>query len=127
DANTRYIAPTVLSDVSPDDPVVQEEIFGAIVPVLKVDSMAQAVQFITARPHPLALYIFSRTRAVQERFLQETISGDMCINDVVAHFGAPEIPFGGVGDSGMGSYHGRHGFETFSHQRGLVSRSFLGD
>lgn len=112
-----YIAPTVLVDVSPDDPIMAEEIFGPILPFVTVKDADQAIDFIRQRPKPLAVYLFAQDEAVVERFLLETSSGALCVNDVVLHCSLDTLPFGGVGQSGMGSYHGRYSFDTFSHDK----------
>ncbi|MBF2076629.1 MAG: aldehyde dehydrogenase [Synechococcales cyanobacterium C42_A2020_086] len=123
----RYIAPTILTDVSPDAPVMQEEIFGPVLPVLEYDTLDDAIAFVNARPKPLALYLFSRNRAIQERVLQETSSGGVCINDTIMQIAPSSLPFGGVGDSGIGSYHGKAGFDTFSHYKSVLVKPFWFD
>jgi len=123
DVEERYIAPTILRDVDPDSPVMQEEIFGPILPVLPVDSTSAAISFINNRPRPLALYIFSDSEQTQQQVLRGTTSGGVCVNDVLSHAGVPELPFGGVGNSGMGAYHGRYGFDAMSHSKAVVRRS----
>lgn len=122
DREARYIAPTVLDKVQWDDAVMQEEIFGPILPVLEYESLTEAIARVRAMPAPLALYVFSADRDTQDRVLRELPSGGACINDTISHLLNPNLPFGGVGDSGMGGYHGRHGFDTFSHLRGVVRR-----
>lgn len=123
DPSQRYIAPTILRNVSPEAAVMQEEIFGPILPVLSVPNVQAAIDFVNARPNPLALYVFSGNQAVQKDILEQTSSGDVCINDVVLQLAVPELPFGGVGSSGMGRYHGRWGFETFTHAKGVLHKS----
>jgi aldehyde dehydrogenase (NAD+) len=120
DREARYIAPTVLDGVQWDDEVMRDEIFGPVLPVLEYDSLDEAIAQVRARPKPLALYVFSAERATQDRVLAELPSGGACVNDTVTHLANPRLPFGGVGDSGMGGYHGRHSFETFSHLRAVV-------
>jgi aldehyde dehydrogenase (NAD+) len=120
----RYIAPTLLDQVSWDDPVMQDEIFGPILPVLEYGDLQEAIALINARPKPLALYFFSRDKALQEHVLRETSSGGVCINDTILHLAVSELPFGGVGTSGIGSYHGKAGFDTFSHQKSILRKSF---
>ena len=122
DEAARYIAPTVLRDVEPDAAVMQEEIFGPILPVLKVESVDEAIRFINRRDKPLALYVFSTRRAVQEQVLAETSSGGATVNHVWMHLAVPGLPFGGVGPSGMGAYHGRHSFECFSHRKAVLRK-----
>jgi aldehyde dehydrogenase (NAD+) len=119
-----YIAPTLLDQVSLDDAVMQEEIFGPILPVLEYEALGEAIALINARPKPLALYVFSKNKQLQERVLQSTSSGSVCVNDTVMQVGVSELPFGGVGESGMGSYHGKASFDTFSHQKSVLYKSF---
>jgi acyl-CoA reductase-like NAD-dependent aldehyde dehydrogenase len=123
DAADRYIAPTLLLSVSPDSAVMSEEIFGPILPILPVDDLDAAIAFVNQRPKPLALYLFSEDSAAERAVLSRTTSGGACINDTIAHLSVPELPFGGVGASGMGAYHGRAGFETFSHRRSVLHKS----
>jgi aldehyde dehydrogenase (NAD+) len=120
----RYIAPTILDNVSADAPVMQEEIFGPILPVIAYDTLDEAIAIVNQRPKPLALYIFSRSRQTQRQILSATSSGTVCVNDTVMQVGVSDLPFGGVGESGMGSYHGKAGFDTFSHHRSILSTSF---
>lgn len=120
DVSTNLISPTVLIDVSPDDPVMREEIFGPILPIINVRSAEEAVQFVNSREKPLALYVFSKNKNVQKMFLNNTSSGGVSINDTVTHLITENLPFGGVGESGMGSYHGKDGFDTFSHEKGVL-------
>jgi aldehyde dehydrogenase (NAD+) len=127
DAATRYIAPTVIDAVKEDDPIMQEEIFGPILPVIEYGELGEAISFVNARQKPLALYFFSRDRAKQERVLAETTSGGCCLNDVMVHFSNNRLPFGGVGESGFGKYHGRWSFETFSNMKAVVKKSFMLD
>lgn len=122
DVADRYIAPTVLTEVDGDAPVMQEEIFGPVLPVIAVDDIDAAIAFINARPKPLALYIFSGERGVQESILGRTSSGGAAINHVVLHLVVPGLPFGGVGESGMGAYHGRHSFDVFSHHKSVLKK-----
>ena len=123
DPDTLKIQPTILDGVSPEDPVMQEEIFGPLLPVLTYDTLDRAVEFINSRPHPLALYLFSEDRAAQERFLRQVPFGGGCVNDTIIHLATSRMGFGGVGDSGMGSYHGKLSFDTFSHQKSVVKKS----
>lgn len=123
----RYIAPTVLDEVTWDAPVMQEEIFGPILPVLEYDSIIEAIAKINERPKPLALYLFSRNSAYQKQVLQQTSSGGVCLNDTIMHIGVADLPFGGVGNSGMGSYHGKAGFDTFSHRKSVLKKAFRFD
>lgn len=123
----RYIAPTVIDGVDWDSPVMQEEIFGPILPVLEYSDLSEAIALVNARPKPLALYFFSNNKHHQERVLQETSSGGVSINDTIIQLAVPGLPFGGVGDSGIGHYHGKASFETFSHQKSVFHQSFLVD
>lgn len=123
DEATRYIAPTILDEVSWQAPIMQEEIFGPILPVLTYDSLEEAIARVNERPKPLALYFFSRDSQKQQQVLQSTSSGGVCLNDTMMQFGVFGLPFGGVGESGMGSYHGKASFDTFSHQKSILKRS----
>jgi acyl-CoA reductase-like NAD-dependent aldehyde dehydrogenase len=119
DADELYIAPTVLVNVSPDSPIMQEEVFGPILPVLEIGSVESVIEWVNSRPSPLGLYVFAEDLNVAERILDATRSGDAVINDCTIHPLIPEPPFGGVGNSGMGKYHGRWGFEAFTNARGV--------
>jgi aldehyde dehydrogenase (NAD+) len=123
-AEARRIAPTLIRVEDLDDPLMQEELFGPLLPVLAVNDLDEAIQRINRRPKPLALYLFSGDRRQQHRLLERTSSGGVGFNDVVLQAGVPELPFGGVGASGMGAYHGRAGFDTFSHRRSVLRRPF---
>ena len=127
DRSNRYIAPTILKNVKEDDAVMQEEIFGPILPVISVPSVDSAIAFVNQRAKPLALYLFSRDKDVQRRVLDGTSAGGTTINHVWLHLGVPNLPFGGVGESGTGGYHGRHTFETFSHRRSVLKKPMLPD
>ena len=116
------ISPTILRDVTAEDAVMQEEIFGPILPIISVETMVEAEEFITAREKPLALYVFTKRKAVEERFLKYVSFGGGCVNDTLMHIASSELPFGGVGSSGMGSYHGYKSFETFSHQKSVLKK-----
>ncbi|MGO2746508.1 aldehyde dehydrogenase family protein [Microbacterium sp.] len=123
DRAERYVAPTVLVDVSVDDPVMKEEIFGPILPVVEVTSVDEVIDWVNGRPEPLGLYVFSEDHHVTERILDATESGDAVVNDCALQPLIPELPFGGVGNSGMGKYHGRFGFEAFTNARGVLHHS----
>ncbi|MEM6531432.1 MAG: aldehyde dehydrogenase family protein [Myxococcota bacterium] len=127
DAEQRYIAPTVLDEPAADSPVMQEEIFGPILPVLTYEKLEDAIQFVNERDKPLALYAFSKKKKVQRAIVEQTSSGGVLINDTVMHLGALELPFGGVGESGMGSYHGIFGFQAFSMRRAVMNRATFVD
>jgi aldehyde dehydrogenase (NAD+) len=127
DAATKYIAPTLLQNVSWDSPVMQEEIFGPILPIFEYDDLEEAIAIVNARPKPLALYFFSKDEQKQNRVLTATSSGGVCLNETVMQVGVGGLPFGGVGESGMGRYHGKYSFDTFSHYKGVLKKSFLLD
>ena len=119
DSGERYIAPTLLSNVSPSSPVMQEEIFGPVLPMLTFERREEVINFINEREKPLALYYFGDEEKGW-KILRRTQSGGACINDTIMHIANENIPFGGVGNSGMGSYHGRLSFDAFSHRRAVV-------
>ena len=123
DPITRRIRPTILERVSPDDPVMQEEIFGPILPVLTYETTGEAIAFVNARPKPLALYLFTTDGEVERRVLNETSFGGGCVNDTIIHLATSHMGFGGVGASGMGSYHGKLSFDTFTHYKSIVKKS----
>ena len=116
------IAPTVLNNITWDDAVMGEEIFGPLLPILTFDTLDEALNTVESHPHPLALYFFSEDKAAQKKILDACRFGGGCINDTIIHLATSDMPFGGVGESGMGSYHGRVGFETFSHYRSIVDK-----
>lgn len=123
----RYFSPTILTDVKVESPIMQNEIFGPILPVLTFSDLNEVITFINRQEKPLALYYFSENKKKQKDFLKRTFSGDAGINEVVIHFTNFSLPFGGVGYSGMGSYHGKHSFETFSHSRSVMKTTTLFD
>jgi aldehyde dehydrogenase (NAD+) len=122
DAGQRYVAPTVTLDPSPESPVMQEEIFGPVLPVLGVDGPDEAKAFISARPKPLALYVFAQQDDVVDSIVDGVSSGGVCINQTLMHLLPPDLPFGGVGASGMGAYHGRFGYDAFSHHKSVLRK-----
>ncbi|MDO5696313.1 MAG: aldehyde dehydrogenase family protein, partial [Eubacteriales bacterium] len=122
DEDQRYAAPTVLNGVRADQAVMKEEIFGPILPIVHVEDASAAIDFINCRPKPLALYVFSSKKDIRKRFEEETSSGALCHHFAVAHLGAKSLPFGGVGESGMGRYMGRYSLETFSHQKPVFGK-----
>jgi aldehyde dehydrogenase (NAD+) len=124
DVAARYVAPTVLRGVKPDAPVMQEEIFGPVLPVLVYADIAEPIARINAGDKPLALYLFARSEETIERVLSETSSGGVSVNDTLNHVANTVLPFGGVGASGHGAYHGRWGFETFSHRKAVYRRPY---
>jgi aldehyde dehydrogenase (NAD+) len=120
DKATRYIGPTLLEDVSWTDSVMQEEIFGPILPIIAYNDLPHAVQMIRQHPYPLALYLFTKSKKTEKVILEQVRFGGGCINNTLVHLANPELPFGGAGYSGMGSYHGIYGFETFTHRKGVM-------
>ena len=124
DRQSLYIAPTIIDDIAWDDPVMQDEIFGPILPVLAYNNLSQAIARVKELPKPLALYYFSNNRQNSQQIIKDTSFGGGCINDTLLHFANPHLPFGGTGSSGIGSYHGKKSFETFSHQKSILKRSF---
>ena len=122
DRTTRYVAPTVVVDPDLSSRLMNEEIFGPILPVIEVDSVDSAIAFVNERPKPLALYVFSKSGSTADKVLSHTSSGGACVNHTVVHILPDDLPFGGVGPSGMGSYHGKAGFDVFSHQRTVLSK-----
>jgi acyl-CoA reductase-like NAD-dependent aldehyde dehydrogenase len=123
DRADRFIAPTVLVNVSPTSAVMQDEIFGPILPVLEVESVHDVIEFVNARPSPLGLYVFAEDQGVAKDILDATTSGDAAVNDCMLHPLIPDLPFGGVGNSGMGKYHGEWGFRTYTNARGVLYHS----
>ncbi|MBD0396870.1 aldehyde dehydrogenase family protein [Bacillus velezensis] len=119
DAHDRTISPTVLTNVTPDMKIMQEEIFAPILPIMNYEDISEAVDYITERDKPLALYVFSHNQELIDYVLQHTTSGNASVNDVVVHFTDVNLPFGGVNTSGIGSYHGVYGFKEFSHEKGV--------
>uniref|UniRef100_A0A8B9GWR6 Aldehyde dehydrogenase n=1 Tax=Astyanax mexicanus TaxID=7994 RepID=A0A8B9GWR6_ASTMX len=124
DKEEKYFAPTVIIDLQESDALMQEEIFGPILPIITIESLEQGINFINQREKPLALYAFSDEPQIVTTVLERTSSGGFCSNDGIVHMTLPGLPFGGVGASGMGSYHGRWTFETFSHRRGCMFRGW---
>jgi aldehyde dehydrogenase (NAD+) len=127
DAGQRYIAPTLIDEVDWTSAIMQDEIFGPLLPILSYRDLEGAIAQIVAQPKPLALYLFSRDGETQRRILSETSSGGVCLNDTLMQVGVPELPFGGVGPSGLGAYHGKASFEAFSHYKSVLKRPFWGD
>ena len=121
-AETLQIEPTILDNVTPDDAVMQEEIFGPVLPIIVIENTDEAANFIKSRPKPLALYLFTSDRKVEKQFLREVPFGGGCVNDTIIHIATNNLPFGGVGNSGMGSYHGKKTFDTFSHAKSVVKK-----
>jgi aldehyde dehydrogenase (NAD+) len=123
DADDRYLAPTIVRDASWDEAMMGDEIFGPILPVIAVPDVEAAIDTVNAHPKPLALYIFSSRAGVADRVVERTSSGGVCVNGTILQVATPGLPFGGVGASGMGAYHGQYGFETFSHLKGVLDRA----
>ncbi len=124
DEEDLYIAPTLIDDPGWEHPIMRQEIFGPILPLLAFDDLAEVVSILNSRPKPLALYVFSNQPQNYQTVIQNVSFGGGCINDTVVHFANTHLPFGGVGNSGMGSYHGKASFEAFSHQKGILKKSF---
>jgi acyl-CoA reductase-like NAD-dependent aldehyde dehydrogenase len=120
DESDLFIAPTVLNDVRLEDPIMQEEIFGPLLPIVHVRSLDEAIDVVNQKPRPLALYVFTNSKARAEEVLNRTNSGGALVNDTIMHISCPALPFGGVGNSGMGAYHGKYSFDTFTHKRGTM-------
>ncbi|MEA5580903.1 aldehyde dehydrogenase [Nodularia harveyana UHCC-0300] len=119
-----YISPTLLDNVSLTDAVMQEEIFGPILPIIEYTKITDAIALINSQPKPLALYLFTQNKNLQTQVLQQTSSGGVCLNDTVMQVGVSSLPFGGVGNSGIGSYHGKASFDTFSHYKSVLKNYF---
>ncbi len=122
DRADRFIAPTLYRGTDASAPIMQEEIFGPLLPTLPVDDLDEAIAFVTARDKPLALYLFAKQEQAKQRVLAETTSGGVCLNATLFHIAVPDLPFGGVGESGTGAYHGRATFETFTHRKSVLDR-----
>jgi len=123
DPEKCYVAPTVIKDIRPDDPIMQEEIFGPVLPVMDFENPEEVYGIIEQNPQPLAAYIFTRNKRVAREFLTKVKCGSAAVNDTVVQFASPYLPFGGVGRSGIGRYHGRKSFETFSNMRAVMVKS----
>ena len=127
DASLRRILPTVLTEVSPDAPILQEEIFGPILPLLPYDRWEEALAFLQAQEKPLAFYLFTQDRSSEKEVLRRCSFGGGCINDTIVHLATEQLPFGGVGSSGMGQYHGKRSFDTFTHTRSILRKAKFPD
>lgn len=119
----KYIAPTVIDDLHPDDPIMESEVFGPVLPVLTYTRIEEAIEIIKRHPNPLAFYLFTNNRALQKRLLNEVSFGTATLNDAVIHFINSHLPFGGVGESGMGKYHGKKSFETFTNYKSILKKT----
>lgn len=122
DAATIEIEPTVVVDPALDEPLMTDEIFGPILPIVTVRNLDEAIAFVNARPKPLAAYLFTKTKSVRERVIKEVPAGGMLVNQLLFQFSTSKLPFGGVGPSGTGAYHGRFGFEEFSHRKSVLTK-----
>jgi aldehyde dehydrogenase (NAD+) len=127
DAADKYIAPTVLTDVKADSAIMNEEIFGPVLPILRAENLEDAIAQIRSRDKPLSAYIFSNNKRAERKFLEQVSCGSACVNDVMMFMAVHELPFGGVGPSGMGAYSGQKGFETFSHLKAVMKRGWWPD
>ena len=127
DIKKRFIAPTVMTNVSWDDKVMQEEIFGPVLPVMAYEDLDEVIRQIKERPKPLALYLFTQDERIKEKVLQEVSFGGGCVNEAVMHIANGDLPFGGVGDSGIGNYHGEAGFRAFSHFKSILDKEVTPD
>jgi aldehyde dehydrogenase (NAD+) len=125
--DNKYLSPTLIEDLSQDDPVMNEEIFGPILPIITYQNLDEAIEFVTRRSRPLAVYIFSNSSQKKKAIIRATQSGAVILNDTAVYFINPYLPFGGLGKSGMGRYHGRYSFETFSYKRAYMNKSNLID
>lgn len=123
----HFMAPTVMKDVAWNDRVMDDEIFGPVLPLMSYSDLGEAIKKIQSRPKPLALYLFSKDSSVQDRVLSNVSFGGACVNDTMVHLTNPNLPFGGVGESGVGSYHGRKSFDLFSHMKSVMVKPFWGD
>ncbi len=123
DRETKYIAPTLLHHITADDPVMQEEIFGPVLPILTYENLPEVPEIIARQPYPLALYLFTTAKQNEEYILNTVRFGGGCVNDTMVHLSNPAIPFGGIGTSGFGSYHGKYSFDTFTHAKGVLKAS----
>ena len=119
---TRKIPLTLVLKTKPDMKVMQDEIFGPILPIISYGSLDEAIHYINDRPRPLALYFFGYDKSHQQHVVDNSHSGGMCFNDALMHVAQDDLPFGGIGDSGMGHYHGKEGFLTFSHHRAIFTK-----
>jgi aldehyde dehydrogenase (NAD+) len=122
DASSLKIQPTVVVDPDPSEPLMENEIFGPVLPVITVQNLDEAIKFVNSRPKPLAAYLFTKTKSVRERVIKEVPAGGMVVNHLVFHFATAKLPFGGVGPSGMGAYHGKWGFDEFSHKKSVLTK-----
>lgn len=127
DEASKYVAPTVITGISWQSKIMEEEVFGPILPVIEYEDIDEVLAKINERPKPLAFYLFSNNKSLQDKIIAETSSGGVCINDTIVHGSTEYLPFGGVGKSGMGSYHGKASFDALSHQKSVMRKSLLID
>ncbi|MBV1817246.1 aldehyde dehydrogenase [Anaerosalibacter bizertensis] len=127
DKDSLYISPTLMNNVNWDDPIMGEEIFGPILPILEYEELNEVIDIVNSHPKPLALYFFSNDKENAEKIINGISFGGGCINDTIMHLSSPYLPFGGVGTSGMGSYHGKKSFDTFTHYKSILEKSNIID
>ncbi|XP_011054014.1 PREDICTED: aldehyde dehydrogenase, dimeric NADP-preferring isoform X3 [Acromyrmex echinatior] len=120
----KFISPTILVNVKPTDSIMQEEIFGPLLPIININNAYEAINFINSRESPLVLYVFSTSKGVQDLIIDQVSSGSVCVNDTVLQYAVETLPFGGVGYSGIGAYHGKFTFDTFTHKKGCLIRNY---
>jgi acyl-CoA reductase-like NAD-dependent aldehyde dehydrogenase len=123
----KFISPTIVEPDSEDSPIMQEEVFGPVLPVITFENIDEALQLIRRHPDPLVIYVFTKNKALAKKIAEETSSGDMVINEQVLHFGHLHMPIGGKGSSGIGKYQGKYSFDAFSHNKSVMHRSFYPD
>ncbi|XP_048483649.1 aldehyde dehydrogenase, dimeric NADP-preferring isoform X3 [Plutella xylostella] len=124
DLQDKYIEPTIIANVKPGDKVMEDEIFGPILPIVPVENAYEAIKFINEREKPLVMYLFTADKKIQDSFVKNTSSGGMCVNDTMMQMGVDTLPFGGVGNSGIGAYHGKATFDTFTHKKSCLVKNF---
>ncbi|KAJ8705712.1 hypothetical protein PYW08_012758 [Mythimna loreyi] len=124
DAKDRFIEPTIFTDVKASDKIMQDEIFGPLLPIVPIENAFEAIQFINGRDHPLVIYVFTNQRDIHKTFAEQTRSGSICVNDTIMFYGVETLPFGGVGASGIGAYHGKKTFDTFTHKKSCLIKDF---
>ncbi|XP_020588551.1 aldehyde dehydrogenase family 3 member H1-like isoform X2 [Phalaenopsis equestris] len=127
DEKLLKIAPTLILDVPDDSLIMQEEIFGPLLPIVTVDNIEESIDMINSKPKPLGAYLFTKNKKLEENFVKTVSAGGLLINDTMMHFANPNLPFGGVGESGIGAYHGKFSFDAFSHKKAVLHRSFGGE
>ncbi|CAL9098971.1 unnamed protein product [Musa textilis] len=127
DEKRLRIAPTILLDVPSDSLIMKEEVFGPLLPIVTVDELREGFDLMNSKGKPLAAYLFTKDRKLEEKLVKTVSAGGMVINDTILQVTNPRLPFGGVGESGMGSYHGKFSFDAFSHKKAVLSRGFGGD